>query len=265
MMPPPILKTSLLSLLALLLVAVGSSAALAAKPVAIDGDVIALGGSAEGHAIASIAGSIGRGGRGSATIAPSGYGRRAGYGRGEEALIIRRQTGTFLVLGGLGTRLTVAVSSGSFTATGFVATRIKGRKTVHVEARGVVLSRRARPARGQSILMLGSPKGPLVDALRKRYRMVRYDASRHSRTALLANPGLYGRVAGIVVDRSLRPSDADAVSELRALYNSGRWVASSPRAGILSKVMYSVFHAYCRGTQGALMRNADTGDGTRAR
>ena len=261
----PFMRSLLVAVTFLILVAAGGTVALATTPVAVDGDITALAGPAEGRTLASIAGSVGASGRGTAMLAPSGYASRAGYARGEEALLIRRRDGSILVLGGLGTKLTLAVSGRSFSATGFVATKIRARRTIPVEAQGLVLNRRARPARGQSVLVFGSPKGPIFDALRKRYRLVKFDTSRHSRAALLANPDAYGRVAGIVTDSSLRASDTDTVSELRALFNSGRWVAASPRAATLSKVMYPVVYAHFRGTQGALVRSADTGNGTRAR
>ena len=264
-MPPNLSRWIAPLALCFLLAIATPGIASAASPLAIDGDVIALAGPSEGRSIASISGSIGRSNRGVARLAPSAYARRAGYARGEEALLVRTRNGTLLVLGGLGTRIAIRTHGETFVATGYVATKLRARRTVNVEGHGVVLARRSRPAPGKTVLVRGSPNGPVFEALRKRYRLVRFDPDRHSRAALLANPAAYRQIAGVVTDSSLRATSTEAVSDLRAMFNSGRWVAASPKAATLSKVMYPVFHAHFRGTQGALLRSADAGNGTRAR
>ena len=210
-----------------------------------------------GARVASLAGTVGRAGIGYASIVPLSGASAVGMGRGEAAQVRRVDDGRLLVVGGLGTRVLIrpAADHQHAAGVGHLALALGSKKTVRVGAVGTVSDSAFRPRPRQLVIVVGTSSGSIHDAMAKRYRLVTYSPSTYSRAALLRNPSLYKRVAGLLVGNDVSRSALARLDLARSLYNAGRWVATSGSPTALDQHMYVVAHAHL-GTVGAMIRRA---------
>lgn len=236
--------------------AITASPALAGSTgqVEVDADLVSA---TTGARIAAVTGSLNGKGRGFASIVPLSGASSVGMNRGEAAQLRRQPDGSILVVGGLGTQVRIAADERARKSAGAgrLSLALNARRTLPVVVRGVAWSRPFTPARGQRVLVIGTATGAIRTALGKRYRLVRYEPSQYSRSALLANPARYRSVAGVLVGQNVSRSQMAGLDVLRTFFNSGRWVSTPGNPGALDQHMYVVAHAHL-GRAGVIMRRA---------
>lgn len=210
-----------------------------------------------GARVASLSGTVGSSGRGFASIVPLSGASTVGMGRGEAAQARRLADGRLLVVGGLGTRVIIKPAADHRHAAGVgrLALTLNSGKAVRVGAVGMVSSSAFHPRPKQLVIVIGTSTGAVHDAMASRYRLVKYSPGTYSRQALLANPALYAKVAGLLVGNSVSRSALAKLDLARSLYNAGRWVATSGSPTALDQHMYVVAHAHL-GTAGVMIRRA---------
>lgn len=230
-------------------------AAAATRGPAVEFEVDLLNGA--GAQVASIAGSVGRNGVGAATSVPMSGAPRVGMVRGENFVLTRRPDGTIVASGGLGSLLRVRAGTGDRVATaeGTLARRTRGRAAFAVTGAGVAADHAYRPAKGDQIIVVGRSQGLLRAGLARRYRLVRYNPSAHSRAALLANPARYDRIAGIVFGPDISTQAIVKGNLARTFHNSGRYVGATGNPRALDRAIGNVHYARL-GSQPVVVRRA---------
>jgi hypothetical protein len=211
---------------------------------------------ADGVRVASLAGSVNARGIGYAQLVPLSGAPRIGMVRDETAMATRQADGSLLIRGGLGTRLVVRadVARGTAEASGRLALDLRAARTVDVTGTGIATDRPYTPRKGDIVIAVGYPKGPIRIAMARRYRIVRYTAKQWSRTALLANPQRIRSVAGVLVGPSVGVERLRHLDIVRALYNAGRWTAVSGSPAAFDRHMYLLAHAHV-GSGGVILRH----------
>ena len=209
-----------------------------------------------GTRVASVAGSVNARGTGFADVVPLSGSTIVGMRRGETAVATREADGAILIRGGLGTRIRVRVdqAAGTATASGTLALDLRAARVVAVTGTGVSTDRPYTPRKGDTVVAIGYPSGPIRIALARRYRIVRYSAATWSRTALLAHPQRIARVAGVLVGPTVTEARLRHLDLVRALYNAGRWTATSSTPLAFDRHMYIVAHAHV-GRAGVILRH----------
>ena len=251
MLIPSTLATGAAVLMCALSPALGASAV---KGAELDVDLT----NASGTPVLSLVGSVSNAtGRGYATSAPLHGAGAMHMMRGENFVLRRRADGTINAYGGLGSRLTIHVTPSAryAEATGTIARRTRGRSAFAVTGAGVSASSPYRPAKGDYIVVVGKTSGAMRAALSRRYRLRTYNATSYSRGALLRNPALYRRVAGVLIGPDVSAKTMIGMDLPRALYNSGRFVAASGNPRALDRVMNTVAYAHL-GRRATIIRHA---------
>lgn len=211
---------------------------------------------ASGTRVAAVAGSVNARGTGYAQIVPLSGAPSVGMVRDETAMATRQADGSVLIRGGLGTRIVIRLraDAGTADATGRLALALHGVRSVDVSGTGVATDRPYVPRKGDVVIAIGYPKGPIRTAMARRYRVVRYAPSMWSRTALLAHPNRIGTVAGVLVGPSVTAARLRHIDIVRALYNAGRWAAVSSSPAAFDRHMYVLAHAHL-GRGGVILRH----------
>ncbi|MGI9186302.1 MAG: hypothetical protein ACR2J9_02080 [Gaiellales bacterium] len=210
----------------------------------------------DGVRVASVAGSVNARGTGFADLVPLSGAPPVGMRRDEAAVATREADGSILVRGGLGTRIRIRIDSanGTASASGSLALDLRAARVVAVSGAGVSTDRPYTPRKGDVVLAIGYPSGPIRIALARRYRVVRYSAAKWSRTALLAHPKRLASVAGVLIGPSVSANRLRHLDLIRALYNAGRWTATSTTPLAFDRHMYVVSHAHV-GRGGVILRH----------
>lgn len=211
---------------------------------------------ADGVRVAALAGSVNARGIGVAQLVPLSGASGVGMVRDETALASRQADGSILVRGGLGTRIVVHVDPAAMQAeaTGRLALDLHAARAVDVTGAGVATDRPYAPRKGDTVIAVGYPKGPIRIAMARRYRVVRYSQTEWSRTALLAHPRRIGTVAGVLVAPNVNLARLRHLDIVRALYNTGRWTAVSGSPTAFDRHMYVLAHAHV-GRGGVILRH----------
>ena len=209
--------------------------------------------SESGARVASLTGSIGPAGTGWGNIAPLSGAPSIGLKRAEPVRFTAHSNSTITVGGQRGTLLTLTDRTQGRRISGFgkIAVAEKGGLTVHVNATGGWEPRPFHPRKGQTILVVGKARGVIRDALARRYTLVAYSPSVHSRDALMAAPDRYANVAGLLIGADVGKSRLEALDLARAFHNEGRLVATTGRNGVLDRHLYHLTHAHL-GERGAI-------------
>ncbi len=205
-----------------------------------------------GTRVASLSGNVGPKGFGAGDVVPLYGAKGIGMRRPERVRLWARRDNTVLVLGQHNTKLTISDRGHGQMVDGYgMLGKAKG--TVAVNVRGEWDQQPFHPRSGQTILVIGYVKGALRTALDNRYKLVKYNGTRHSRGQLLENPSAYRDIAGVIVGGGISAGKLAKMDIARSMHNDGRFVATTLRNGMLDRHMYVVSHAHT-GQGGVILR-----------
>ena len=210
--------------------------------------------SASGERVASLTGSVNAKGTGFGTIAPLSGARAHGLKRTEPVKLYAFSDGTIRVSGQRGTYITLSDrAQGALDGSGTINVADKRLRTVHVSATGAWDSSPFHPRKGMDVLVMGKTGGAIRAALGKRYHLVNYNGTVHSRDALIGNPERYKHIAGLLVGTGVSVSQLRTMDLARSMYNEGRFVATTAKPKAFDRFLYPLAHAHV-GTQGVVLR-----------
>jgi len=113
----------------------------------------------------------------------------------------------------------------------------------HVVATGVAAEQRPHLRTGMRMLVVGRPRGEGYDALKRRFRVVRYDATRHARHSLRRDRREFRSYAALVFGPDVTPDEIRAHGLLRSFYGAGKWVIAAPSTSQAMRAVGAV-HPY---------------------
>ena len=210
--------------------------------------------SASGERVASLTGSVNAKGTGFGTIAPLSGAGAHGLKRVEPVKLYAFKDGTIRVSGQRGTYITLSDRThDTLDGSGTINVADRKLRTVRVSAAGSWESSPFHPKKGMDILVIGKTGGAIRAALGKRYHLVNYNDTVHSRDALIANPERYKHVAGMLVGKGVSASQLRTMDLARSMYNEGRFVATTAKPKVFDRFLYHLTHAHV-GNQGVILR-----------
>ena len=124
--------------------------------------------------------------------------------------------------------------------------RVRGGGTVggaRVAIAGTAKEQRPHLRSGMRMLVVGRPHGEGFEALKRRFRAVRYDADRHARHALKRDRREFHSYAAVVFGPDVTPDQLRGHGLLRSFYGAGKWVIAAPSTGQAMRAVGAV-HPY---------------------